>query len=88
MGLRCRQRDRQNEPFRAALFLPRRLAEHEERPDLSMKVTRNGDLLLFKDDEVAVVRRGLPTPEFVEGGGGSLAPSTSVLALVRRARTS
>jgi WD40 repeat protein len=44
--------------------------------DLSMKVTRNGDLLLVKDDEVAVVRRGLLTPEFVESDTGSLAPST------------
>jgi hypothetical protein len=32
--------------------------------DLSMKVTRNGNLLLVKDDEVAVVRRGPLTPEF------------------------
>jgi hypothetical protein len=56
--------------------------------DLSMKVTRNRDLLLVKDDEVAVVKRRLLTPEFVEGGGGSLAPSTRVLALARRARMS
>ncbi|OBT39306.1 hypothetical protein VE00_10073 [Pseudogymnoascus sp. WSF 3629] len=56
--------------------------------DLTMKVTKNGDLLLIKDDEVAVVRRGLLTPEFVEGGGntGSSAPSTGISALTRRVR--
>ncbi|KFZ02048.1 hypothetical protein V500_00498 [Pseudogymnoascus sp. VKM F-4518 (FW-2643)] len=54
--------------------------------DSTMKVTKNGDLLLIKDDEVAVVRRGLLTPEFVEGDGnaGSSAQSTRVSALTRR----
>lgn len=51
-----------------------------------MRVTKNGDLLVVKDDEVAVVRRGLLTPGFVEDGGNSLAPSTRVLALARSAR--
>lgn len=56
--------------------------------DLTMKVTKNSGLLLIKDDEVAVVRRGLLTPEFVEvdGNAGISAQSTRVSALTRRVR--
>lgn len=53
---------------------------------LSLKVTRNGDILLVKGGEVAVVRRGLLTPGLVEKGGGSLEVPTQGASLTRRAR--
>jgi hypothetical protein len=72
--------------FSQHFFFPADWLSTRKDLDSSIKVTKNGDILLVKDDEVAVVRRGLLTTEFVEGGGGSLAPSTRVSALARRAR--
>lgn len=72
--------------FARHFFFPADWLSTKKDLDSSIKVTKNGDILLVKDDEVAVVRRGLLTAEFVEGGGGSLAPSARVLALARRAR--
>lgn len=72
--------------FARHFFFPADWLSSRKDLDLSIKVTKNGDMLLVKDDEVAVVRRGLLTTEFVEGGGGSLAPSARVPALARRAR--
>lgn len=69
-------------------FLPADWLTTRKDLDLTMKVTKNGDILLIKDDEVAVVRRGLITSEFVEGGGntGGSVQATRVSALTRRVR--
>lgn len=40
---------------------------------MSIKITKNGDILLVKDDEVAVVRRGFATSELAEEGNVALA---------------
>ncbi|TVY35936.1 Vegetative incompatibility protein HET-E-1, partial [Lachnellula subtilissima] len=52
--------------FARHFFFPADWLSTRKDLGLSIKVTKSGDVLLVKDDEVAVVRRGLLASEFME----------------------
>jgi WD40 repeat protein len=58
--------------FTQHFFFPADWLDTRKDFALSIKVTKKGDVLFVKDDEVAVVSRGLITTEFMGGGSGSL----------------
>jgi WD40 repeat protein len=72
--------------FKRHFFFPADWLNTRKDLDLIIKVTKNGDILLVKDDEVAVVKRGLLTTEFMKDGESSGVPPIRVSALARRAR--
>ncbi|ESZ91085.1 NACHT and WD domain-containing protein [Sclerotinia borealis F-4128] len=61
--------------FARHFFFPADWLDTSKDSALSMKVTKKGDVLFVKDDEVAVVRRGLLTSELMLGGNDALAPA-------------
>ncbi|TGO27826.1 hypothetical protein BPAE_0036g00370 [Botrytis paeoniae] len=63
--------------FARHFFFPADWLDTTKDTSLTMKVTKKGDVLLVKEDEVAVVRRGLLTSELMPGGSNLLAPAVN-----------
>ena len=65
-------------------FFPAGWLNTRKNLDLSVKVTKGGEVILVRDDEVAVVKRGLITSEHL--GDGDALPTTPSPPIGRRGR--